>query len=61
MPLKTIKEEILELIQKLPDDITLEKIQYYLSVKQKLIKAEAQMKEVHFIPHGKTLTTTNKK
>jgi hypothetical protein len=45
MTLKPIKEDIINLIQELPDDATLEDIQYHLFVKQKLLRAEEQIKE----------------
>ena len=45
MTLKPIKEEIISLIEELPDDATLEDIQYHLFVKQKLLRAEQQIKE----------------
>jgi predicted transcriptional regulator len=34
--MQTAKQEVQELLQKLPDDATLEDIQYYIYVKQKI-------------------------
>ncbi len=55
MTLKPIKEEIIALIQELPDDATLEDIQYHLFVKQKLLRAEEQIKEGKTIPHEEVM------
>lgn len=55
MTLKPIKEEIINLIQELPDDATLEDIQYHLFVKQKLLRAEEQIKEGKTIPHEEVM------
>ena len=55
MTLKPIKEDIISLIQKLPDDTTLEDIQYHLFVKQKLLRAEEQIKEGKTIPHEEVM------
>jgi len=61
MTLKPIKEEIINLIQELPDDATLEDIQYHLFVKQKLLRAEEQIKEGKTIPHEEVLEKARKK
>ena len=55
MTLKPIKEDIIKLIQELPDDATLEDIQYHLFVKQKLLRAEQQIKAEKQISDGKTI------
>jgi hypothetical protein len=55
MTLKPIKEDIISLIQELPDDTTLEDIQYHLFVKQKLLRAEEQIKEGKTIPHEEVM------
>jgi predicted transcriptional regulator len=36
MPMSAIKDEVVRLIQSLPDDCTLEEIQYHLYVRQKV-------------------------
>ncbi len=61
MTLKLIKEDIIKLIQELPDDATLEDIQYHLFVKQKLLRAEEQIKEGKTIPHEEVMEKARKK
>ncbi len=61
MTLKPVKEEIIKLIQELPDDATLEDIQYHLFVKQKLLRAEEQIKEGKTIPHEQVMEKARKK
>ncbi|TFF63471.1 MAG: hypothetical protein EU521_01555 [Promethearchaeota archaeon] len=56
-----IKEEVIDLIKKLPDDVTLEDIQYHLFVKQKLKIAENQIKEGNTIPHYEVMERIKKK
>ncbi len=61
MTLKPIKEDIIKLIQDLPDDATLEDIQYHLFVKQKLLRAEQQIKEGKTIPHEEVMEKAREK
>jgi hypothetical protein len=61
MPLKPVKEDIIKLIQDLPDDATLEDIQYHLFVKQKLLRAEEQISEGKTIPHEEVMEKAGKK
>ena len=61
MTLELIKEDIIKLIQELPDDVTLEDIQYHLFVKQKLLRAEEQIKEGKTIPHEEVMEKARKK
>jgi len=61
MTLKPIKEEIINLIQELPDDATLEDIQYHLFVIQKIRKAEQQIKAGETIPHNEVMEKLKKK
>ncbi len=61
MTLNPIKEDIVKLIQELPDDATLEDIQYHLFVKQKLLRAEEQIKEGKIIPHDEVMEKAKKK
>ena len=56
-----LKEDIIKLIQKLPDDATLEDIQYHLFVKQKLLRAEEQIKAGKTIPHEEVMEKARKK
>jgi hypothetical protein len=61
MTFKPIKEDIIKLIQELPDDATLEDIQYHLFVKQKLLRAEEQIKRGKIIPHNEVIKKAKKK
>ncbi|MBY9005982.1 MAG: hypothetical protein KGD63_04420 [Candidatus Lokiarchaeota archaeon] len=56
-----IKEEVIKLIQELPEDTTIEDIQYHLFVKQKLMKAEKQISEGRTIPHDQVIERAKKK
>lgn len=59
--MKLIKKDVIKLIQELPDDATLEDIQYHLFVKQKLLRAEEQIKEGKTIPHEEVMEKARKK
>jgi hypothetical protein len=61
MTLNSIKEEVIQLIKDLPDEATLEDIQNHLFVKQKLLRAEEQIKEGKTIPHEKVMEKARKK
>jgi len=56
-----LKEEVIELIKKLPEDVTLEDIQYHLFVKQKLLRAERQISEGKTFPHNEVMERARKK
>ena len=56
-----IKEEVIKLINDLPEDITLEDIQYHLFVKQKLLKAQKQISERKTNPHEQVMEKAKKK
>jgi hypothetical protein len=56
-----LKDEVIELIRKLPDDATLEDIQYLLFVKQKLEIAENQIKEGKTSPHDEVMERLREK
>ena len=56
-----IKEEIIKMIKELPEDSTIEDIQYHLFVKQKLLKAEEQIQEGKTIPHEEVMEKARKK
>jgi predicted Zn-dependent protease len=49
--LKTAKDEVRELLQNLPDDASLEDIQYHLYVRQKIQKGLAAAEQGRTIPH----------
>jgi len=46
----SVKEEVISLVKKMPDDITLDEIMYHLYVKQKILKGLKDIEE------GKTYT-----
>jgi len=56
-----IKEEVIKLIKDLPEDTTLEDIQYHLFVKQKLLRAESQIRERKTYPHDEVMERAKKK
>lgn len=56
-----LKEEVIELIKKLPEDVTLEDIQYHLFVKQKLLTSEKQISEGKTSPHNEVMERASKK
>jgi hypothetical protein len=43
--MKTAKEEVREIINRLPDDISLEEIQYHIYVHQKILRGLKDVKE----------------
>jgi hypothetical protein len=45
------KDEVRPLLDRLPDDVTLEDIQYHLDVVVKVLEAEAQIERGEVIPH----------
>jgi predicted transcriptional regulator len=49
--LKTAKDEVRELLQNLPDDASLEDIQYHLYVRQKILAGLAAAEQGRTIPH----------
>ncbi len=55
-----IKEEVIKLIKELPEDIILEDTQYHLFVKQKLLKAEKQIREGKITPHEQVMERAKK-
>jgi hypothetical protein len=46
---RTAKDEVRALLDRLPDDVTLEKIQYHLDVMVKVLNAEAAVDRGDFI------------
>ena len=51
----TVKETVLQLIDRLPDDVTLEDVQYHLYVLQKIREGEKALKEGRLIPHEEVM------
>ena len=47
----TIKKDVISLVEKLPENSTLEDIMEHLYVKQKILKGQKQLKEGHFYTH----------
>ena len=56
-----IKAEVIKLINDLPEDITLEDIQYHLFVKQKLLRAEQELREGKTVSHDQVMEKAKKK
>lgn len=56
-----VKKEVIKLIKDLPEDATLEDIQYHLFVKQKLLRAESQINEGKTHPHDQVIERVKKK
>ena len=48
---QTAKQEVQELLRELPDDATLEDIQYHIYVKQKIGQGLADVRAGRVIPH----------
>lgn len=47
----TIKKDVISLVEKLPEDSSLEDIMEHLYVKQKILKGQRQLKTGHFYTH----------
>ena len=47
----TIKKDVISLVEKLPENSTLEDIMEHLYVKQKILKGQKQLKAGHFYTH----------
>ena len=56
-----MKKMAMNLIHNLPNDVTLEDIQYHLFVIQKIRKAEQQIKAGETIPHKEVMEKLKKK
>jgi hypothetical protein len=50
-PKLSAKDEVRALLDRLPDDVTLEDIQYHLDVVVKVLEAEASLERGEGIPH----------
>ena len=50
-PTLSPKDEVRALLDRLPDEVTLEDIQYHLDVVVKVLEAEAQLERGEGIPH----------
>ena len=56
-----IKQMVVDLIRNLPNDVTLENIQYHLFVMQKILMAEQQIEDGKIIPHKDVMEKLKKK
>jgi hypothetical protein len=56
-----LKKKVIELIKNLPEDVTLEDIQYHLFVKQKLLNAEKEIQEGKTQPHKQVMKRARQK
>ncbi|TXT53466.1 MAG: hypothetical protein BAJALOKI1v1_2420010 [Promethearchaeota archaeon] len=56
-----LKEEVIDLIKNLSDDVTLEDIQYHLFIKQKLQISNTQIQEGKISSHEKVMERVKKK
>ena len=56
-----IKQEVVNLINNLPEDVTIEDIQYHLFVRQKIQIAEREIEAGETIPHHEVMEKLRKK
>jgi len=50
-----LKEEIIDLIRKLPEDVTIDDIMYHLYVKKKILSGIKELDQGKVIPHEQTM------
>jgi predicted transcriptional regulator len=60
MKMKTPKEEVRELLERLPDDTSIEDIQYHLYVRQKVHKGLQAAKDGRTVPHEEAVRRLSK-
>ena len=56
-----LKEEIIALIKKLPEDTTIDDIMYHLYVKKKILAGLKELDEGKGIPHEKVMENAKKR
>ena len=56
-----VKQKVVNLINNLPEDVTIEDIQYHLFVRQKILNAEKQIEMGETIPHAEVMEKIRKK
>lgn len=56
-----LKEDVIELIKKLPEDATLDDIIYHLYVKKKILKGIKDIEEGKTIPHELVMENAKKR
>ena len=57
----TLKEEVIALIRKLPEDATLDDIMYHLYVKKKILIGIKEVEQGKLIPHEKVMENAKKR
>ena len=58
--MESVKENVISLIQSLPDNCTLEDIMEELYIKQKIVKGQRQLEEGHYYSHEEAKEIMNK-
>ncbi len=56
-----LKEEIIDLIKKLPEDATIDDIMYHLYVKKKILTGIKDIEQCNVIPHEQIMETVKKR
>jgi len=56
-----LKEEVIALISKLPEDVTLDDIMYHLYVKKKILIGIKEVEQDKLIPHEKVMENAKKR
>lgn len=56
-----LKEEVIALIRKLPEDATLDDIMYHLYVKKKILIGIKEVEQNKLIPHEKVMDNAKKR
>ena len=56
-----LKEEVIALIRKLPEDTTLDDIMYHLYVKKKILIGIQEIKQGKSIPHEQVMNNAKKR
>ena len=51
MPPLSSKEKVINFVQNLPEDLTVEEITYRLYINERIIKAQQQIKDGQFLTH----------
>jgi hypothetical protein len=56
-----LKEEVIDLIKKLPEDTTLDDIMYHLYVKKKILIGLQEVEQSKSIPHNQVMDNAKKR
>jgi len=56
-----LKEEIINLIRKLPEDATIDDIMYHLYVKKKILAGVKEIEQGEVIPHKQVMENAKKR